>query len=77
MTVVLVCPARHQYLVCVGLTLYLMQVLGNAKGAVAVVISVLVFRNPVSLTGMFGYAVCVAGCFAYSEVRIHICVCCP
>lgn len=47
-----------------------MQVLGNAKGAVAVVVSVLVFRNPVSLTGMLGYSVCVAGCFAYSEVRV-------
>ncbi|KAH0979647.1 hypothetical protein GBA52_006824 [Prunus armeniaca] len=29
-----------------------LQVLGNAKGAVAVVVSILIFRNPVSVTGM-------------------------
>ncbi len=48
------------------------QVLGNAKGAVAVVVSIMVFRNPVSFTGMVGYAVCVAGCFMYSEVCVDI-----
>ncbi|MBA0868133.1 hypothetical protein Goshw_009305 [Gossypium schwendimanii] len=32
-----------------------LQVLGNAKGAVAVVVSILIFRNPVSVTGMLGY----------------------
>ncbi|CAA0809468.1 Probable sugar phosphate/phosphate translocator [Striga hermonthica] len=31
-----------------------LQVLGNAKGAVAVVISILIFKNPVSVTGMLG-----------------------
>ncbi|XP_039114889.1 probable sugar phosphate/phosphate translocator At3g11320 [Dioscorea cayenensis subsp. rotundata] len=39
-----------------------LQVLGNVKGAVAVVISILIFRNPVSLTGMLGYAVLVHPC---------------
>ncbi|KAM0035149.1 hypothetical protein Hdeb2414_s0015g00442991 [Helianthus debilis subsp. tardiflorus] len=29
-------------------------VLGNAKGAVAVVVSILIFKNPVSVTGMLG-----------------------
>ncbi|KAI4382796.1 hypothetical protein MLD38_008710 [Melastoma candidum] len=29
-----------------------LKVLGNAKGAVAVVVSILIFRNPVSVTGM-------------------------
>ncbi|MFS8002801.1 hypothetical protein Hanom_Chr13g01206371 [Helianthus anomalus] len=29
-------------------------VLGNAKGAVAVVVSLLIFKNPVSVTGMLG-----------------------
>lgn len=48
------------------------QVLGNAKGAVAVVVSIMVFRNAVSFTGMVGYAVCVAGCFMYSEVCVHV-----
>ncbi|XP_077215291.1 UDP-URONIC ACID TRANSPORTER 1-like [Tasmannia lanceolata] len=36
------------------------EVLGNAKGAVAVVVSILIFRNPVSVTGMLGYALLVA-----------------
>ena len=35
------------------------QVLGNAKGAVAVVVSILIFRNPVSVTGMLGYSLTV------------------
>ncbi|KAG6382664.1 hypothetical protein SASPL_157626 [Salvia splendens] len=33
-----------------------LQVLGNAKGAVAVVVSILIFKNPVSITGMLGYS---------------------
>ncbi|KAL0321884.1 UNVERIFIED_CONTAM: putative sugar phosphate/phosphate translocator [Sesamum calycinum] len=31
-----------------------LQVLGNAKGAMAVVVSILIFKNPVSATGMLG-----------------------
>ncbi|KAJ0979322.1 hypothetical protein J5N97_014796 [Dioscorea zingiberensis] len=46
-----------------------LQVLGNAKGAVAVVISILIFRNPVSLTGMLGYALTVFGVVLYSESK--------
>ncbi|KAH9766744.1 putative sugar phosphate/phosphate translocator [Citrus sinensis] len=38
-----------------------LQVLGNAKGAVAVVVSILIFRNPVSVTGMLGYSLTVMG----------------
>jgi hypothetical protein len=38
-----------------------LQVLGNAKGAVAVVVSILLFRNPVSSTGMIGYTITVFG----------------
>ncbi|KAF8680715.1 hypothetical protein HU200_045556 [Digitaria exilis] len=38
-----------------------LQVLGNAKGAVAVVISILIFRNPVSVTRMLGYTLTVIG----------------
>lgn len=46
-----------------------LQVLGNAKGAVAVVISILIFRNPVSLTGMLGYALTIFGVVLYSESK--------
>ncbi|CAN4107043.1 unnamed protein product [Withania somnifera] len=46
-----------------------LQVLGNAKGAVAVVISILIFRNPVSVTGMLGYALTVFGVILYSEAK--------
>ncbi|CAA6669329.1 unnamed protein product [Spirodela intermedia] len=46
-----------------------LQVLGNAKGAVAVVVSILIFKNPVSVTGMFGYAVTVLGVILYSEAK--------
>jgi len=45
------------------------QVLGNAKGAVAVVVSILIFRNPVSVTGMFGYTLTVMGVILYSEAK--------
>ncbi|GAU13433.1 hypothetical protein TSUD_127290 [Trifolium subterraneum] len=46
-----------------------LQVLGNAKGAVAVVISILIFRNPVSITGMLGYSLTVIGVILYSEAK--------
>ncbi|KAG5398914.1 hypothetical protein IGI04_020728 [Brassica rapa subsp. trilocularis] len=38
-----------------------LQVLGNAKGAVAVVISILLFRNPVTVMGIGGYSITVLG----------------
>ncbi|KAL3521169.1 hypothetical protein ACH5RR_019318 [Cinchona calisaya] len=46
-----------------------LQVLGNAKGAVAVVVSILIFRNPVSVTGMLGYSLTVLGVVLYSEAK--------
>ncbi|CAL9134953.1 unnamed protein product [Musa textilis] len=46
-----------------------LQVLGNAKGAVAVVISILIFRNPVSFTGMAGYTLTITGVILYSESK--------
>ncbi|XP_059667904.1 probable sugar phosphate/phosphate translocator At3g11320 [Cornus florida] len=46
-----------------------LQVLGNAKGAVAVVISILIFRNPVSVTGMLGYMLTVIGVVLYGEAK--------
>ncbi|XP_014489697.1 UDP-URONIC ACID TRANSPORTER 1 [Vigna radiata var. radiata] len=46
-----------------------LQVLGNAKGAVAVVISILLFRNPVTIVGMGGYTITVMGVAAYGETK--------
>ncbi|KAK6135903.1 hypothetical protein DH2020_010410 [Rehmannia glutinosa] len=46
-----------------------LQVLGNAKGAVAVVVSIMIFKNPVSVTGMLGYSLTVFGVILYSEAK--------
>ncbi|RDX81122.1 putative sugar phosphate/phosphate translocator, partial [Mucuna pruriens] len=46
-----------------------LQVLGNAKGAVAVVVSILIFKNPISMIGMLGYAITVIGVILYSETK--------
>ncbi|GMN55398.1 hypothetical protein TIFTF001_024516 [Ficus carica] len=46
-----------------------LQVLGNAKGAVAVVISILLFRNPVTVMGIGGYTITVMGVAAYGEAK--------
>ena len=45
-----------------------LQVLGNVKGVVAVVVSVLWFQNPISFMGMLGYGITVAGVVGYSQV---------
>ncbi|KAI7991440.1 UDP-URONIC ACID TRANSPORTER 1 [Camellia lanceoleosa] len=46
-----------------------LQVLGNAKGAVAVVISILLFQNPVTVVGIGGYTMTVMGVIAYGEAK--------
>ncbi len=46
-----------------------LQVLGNAKGVVAVVVSVLCFRNPVTVYSMLGYGVTVGGVVLYSRAK--------
>lgn len=46
-----------------------LQVLGNAKGAVAVVISILIFQNPVTVMGIGGYSITVLGVVAYGETK--------
>ena len=43
--------------------------LGNAKGVVAVVISVLCFKNPVTFYSMLGYAITVGGVVLYSQAK--------
>jgi len=46
-----------------------LQVLGNAKGIVATIVSILVFQNPVTATGMAGYSITIFGCILYNEAR--------
>lgn len=46
-----------------------MQVLGCAKGVVATVVSVLLFRNQVTPLGILGYFLTVVGVFAYSWAK--------
>lgn len=46
-----------------------LQVLGNAKGVVAAIVSVFVFGNPVTWLGALGYTVTVTGVILYSEAK--------
>uniref|UniRef100_A0A803LQX3 Sugar phosphate transporter domain-containing protein n=2 Tax=Chenopodium quinoa TaxID=63459 RepID=A0A803LQX3_CHEQI len=46
-----------------------LQVLGNAKAAVAAVVSVLIFRNPVTAMGMVGFGVTVMGVVLYTQAK--------
>lgn len=46
-----------------------LQVLGNAKSVLAVVISVMLFHNPVSAIGMIGYCVSLLGIYLYSDAK--------
>ncbi|KAF4369552.1 hypothetical protein CsatB_003949 [Cannabis sativa] len=46
-----------------------LQVLGNAKAAVAACVSVLIFRNPVTVMGIVGFAVTTLGVVLYSEAK--------
>ncbi|KAG6498292.1 probable sugar phosphate/phosphate translocator At3g11320 [Zingiber officinale] len=46
-----------------------LQVLGNAKSAVAALVSVLVFRNPVTVMGVLGFGITIAGVALYSEAK--------
>lgn len=42
-----------------------LQVLGNGKGVAAVVVSVMVFRNPVTVGSVTGYFITVSGVVSY------------
>ncbi|PHT28532.1 putative sugar phosphate/phosphate translocator [Capsicum baccatum] len=46
-----------------------LQVLGNAKVSVTAVMSVLIFRIPVNIIGITGFAVIVMGVVLYSEAK--------
>ncbi len=49
----------------------MIQVLGNAKGVIAAIVSVMVFANPVTWRGTLGYAITIFGVLLYSQVRSH------
>ncbi|XP_057524081.1 probable sugar phosphate/phosphate translocator At1g12500 [Amaranthus tricolor] len=46
-----------------------LQVLGNAKAAVAAIVSVLIFKNPVTAMGMVGFGITVMGVVLYSQAK--------
>ncbi|KAK6130134.1 hypothetical protein DH2020_036113 [Rehmannia glutinosa] len=46
-----------------------LQVLGTLKAAVAAVVSVLIFRNPVTVMGMMGFGITIMGVVIYSEAK--------
>lgn len=46
-----------------------MQVFGNLFGVLSTVFSIAVFRNPVSLAGMCGYALSIVGVLLYSREK--------
>jgi len=46
-----------------------LQVLGNAKGVVAAGISILIFKNPVTMQGAVGYAIALFGVALYSHAK--------
>lgn len=46
-----------------------LQVLGNAKGVLATFISVLIFKNKVTLVGLLGYGIAIAGVVLYSNEK--------
>lgn len=48
-----------------------MQVLGQCKGVISAVVSVLCFHNVVPVLGWCGYSVTVAGCFMYGRCKTN------
>ena len=46
-----------------------LQVLGNAKAAVAAVVSIFIFKNPVTVMGMIGFAITIIGVVLYSKAK--------
>ncbi len=46
-----------------------LQVLGKAKSVIAVAASLLIFRNKVSVLGLAGYGICLAGVAAYGKAK--------
>ena len=49
----------------------LSQVLGQCKGVISAIVSVLIFRNIVPAFGWIGYGATVVGCIAYGRCKAH------
>ncbi|KAE8683815.1 hypothetical protein F3Y22_tig00111166pilonHSYRG00090 [Hibiscus syriacus] len=62
------CSERHLLFLC-GVREHFLKVLGNAKAALAASVSVMIFRNPVTVMGMTGFAVTIMGVVLYSEAK--------
>lgn len=48
-----------------------LQVLGQCKGVISAVVSVLCFHNVVPALGWCGYSVTVGGCLLYGRCKVH------
>ena len=48
------------------------QVLGQCKGVISAVVSVLCFKNVVPVVGWLGYGITVVGCFLYGRCKVHL-----
>jgi len=46
-----------------------LQVLGNAKGVVCTIVSIMLFRNPITFRSVFGYTVTMIGVWLYSSSK--------
>lgn len=46
-----------------------LQVLGNAKGVVCTIVSVMLFRNPMTFRGVTGYTITMIGVWLYSSSK--------
>ena len=63
------CVNLSNFLVTQATSALTLQVLGKAKSVIAVAVSLLLFRNPVTLPGMTGYAITLVGVAAYSQAK--------
>jgi len=64
-----VCMNLSNFLVTKHTSALTLQVLGKAKSVFAVLLSLILFRNPVSMLGIAGYLVCLWGVGRYSQER--------
>lgn len=57
------------FLVTAHLGALTLQVLGNAKGVVCTIVSVMLFRNPMTFRGVLGYTITMIGVWLYSSSK--------
>jgi drug/metabolite transporter (DMT)-like permease len=46
-----------------------LQVLGNAKGVVCTIVSIMLFRNPITFRSVLGYTITMIGVWLYSSSK--------